>query len=247
MSSTGELSERQQKGLADVDKYVKSCHLFDVKVDPSIVISLLSGWEIIQPTKEFKEGALLPLIEVLKTNDHVKKIRMASSSMHDTRIRSAGNGNANARALGMILKTNTSIEDVDLSDTGLDNDGISELCDAIRINSSITKLNLSSNHFNEIGADRLRQALAENKAIKYLDISRNALGFQSISALVNCCSPKKMTIETSGNFVFEEVLNSVTHGIAFLFSVVGSILLITEVSDGSKYSDYHFWYVRGGV
>jgi hypothetical protein len=31
----------------------------------------------------------------------------------------------------------------------------------------------------------------------------------------------------SGNFVFEEVLNSVSHGIAFLASVVGANLLIS--------------------
>lgn len=36
-----------------VDNYVRSCRLFDVKIDPSVVISLMSGWEIIQPTTSF--------------------------------------------------------------------------------------------------------------------------------------------------------------------------------------------------
>ena len=45
---------------------------------------------------------------------------------------------------------------------------------------------------------------------------------------------------TSGNFVFEEIMNSVSHGVAFLGSVVGANLLISEAMDQYR-TDYHFW------
>ena len=38
-----------------------------------------------------------------------------------------------------------------------------------------------------------------------------------------------MVVQTNGNFVFEEILNSLSHGLAFLASVVGANLLISQV------------------
>ena len=38
-------------------------------------------------------------------------------------------------------------------------------------------------------------------------------------------------MQTNGNFVFEEILNSLSHGLAFLASVVGANLLISQVRE----------------
>ena len=40
-----------------------------------------------------------------------------------------------------------------------------------------------------------------------------------------------MLVQTNGNFVFEEILNSLSHGLAFLASVVGANLLISQVTE----------------
>lgn len=104
-----------------------------------------------------------------------------------------------------------------------------QLCDSLRLNTSIKNLNLSNNHFGESGAEKLRAALTENTTIKFLDLSRNALGFRSINALMCSCSSNGMLVQTNGNFVFEEILNSLSHGLAFLASVVGANLLIAQV------------------
>jgi Ran GTPase-activating protein (RanGAP) involved in mRNA processing and transport len=85
-----------------------------------------------------------------------------------------------------------------LSFTGLDDDGIGEICESIRLNRSVTSLNLSYNYFGEVGAERLRAALIENSTLKRLDLSRNALGFQSINALLCSCSPKGVSVKTNG-------------------------------------------------
>jgi hypothetical protein len=41
-------------------------------VDPSVVISLQTRWHVMQPTKSFCEGAMLPLAGILDTNEHIK-------------------------------------------------------------------------------------------------------------------------------------------------------------------------------
>ena len=130
--------------------------------------------------------------------------------------------------------------ELDLSNTGLDDDGVREICDALKVNQSLTCLNLSMNHFGEQGALTLQEALAHNVKLKNLDLSRNALGFRSINALVCSCTPKGMILQTSGNFVFEEILNSVSHGVAFIASVVASCVLISAAA-ANHLSVYHFW------
>lgn len=123
---------------------------------------------------------------------------------------------------------------------GLDDDGIREICNGIRKNSSIHTLNLSGNHFGEVGAAYLTEALGTNQSIKKVDLSRNALGFRSINSLLCACRPRNLTVLTNGNYVFEEILNSVTHGLAFLVSVVGANILISDAADVYR-TDYHFW------
>lgn len=221
-------------------KYLENCRKYGLEVDPSVVIALRTGWDILQPTRRFGEGGLLPLMGVLDHNTHIRKLRLQSSAMSDPVYRAAGNGNTNARALREILKSNNCIQQLDVSYTGLDDDGIGEICEGIKGNSSITDLNLSSNHFGEIGAEKLRLALLENSSIKNVDLSRNALGFRSINSLLCSCQSRGTLISTNGNFVFEEILNSVSHGVAFLVSVVAANVLIADAAD-AKFTDYHFW------
>ncbi len=95
------------------------------------------------------------------------------------------------------------------------------------------------NNFGYVGANALKSALLKNRTLRELDLSRNALGFQSINSLICACSSHGVTMKTFGNYVFEEILNSVTHGIAFLASIVGAFLLISTSLEHT--SDYHFW------
>jgi Haemolysin-III related/Leucine Rich repeat len=232
------LGRDQKRYQANVSTYIANCKKFGVTIDSSVVISLQSGWDLLQPSNQFAEGAMLPLIGILEENDHIRKVNLNSVGMR--RWPASGNGNSNARALRSIIKKNTTIEHLDLSNNGLDDDGIREICNGIKQNSTIKSLNLSSNHFGEIGAEQLRLALEENTSIKTLDISRNALGFRSISSLLCSCRPRGLDVATNGNFVFEEILNSVSHGIAFILAVVGANVLISKAAD-SQISDYHFW------
>lgn len=129
---------------------------------------------------------------------------------------------------------------VNCSVSCVDDDGVKEICEGLKVNDKVTKLNLSSNHFGQLGTSYLSEAMAINKGIKELDMSRNALGFNSINNLLCICKPRNVSVHTFGNYVFEEILNSVSHGVAFLGSVVGSVILMSDAADIYK-TDYHFW------
>lgn len=142
--------------------------------------------------------------------------------------------------MSILHKTNV-ITELNLSNTGLDDDGIKEICDGIKKNNTIKSLNLSHNHFGVAGAAYLAEALSVNRSIQSVDLSNNALGFGSIHSLLCACGPNKsLNILTSGNYVFEEILNSVSHGLAFLGAVVGANILISDAADVQG-SSYHFW------
>lgn len=192
-----------------------------------------------QPSNSFAPGALLPLMGILDNNIHIKKLNLSKTGVKEAYRR--GNGNSNARALSSILKENYHIEELDLSDNGLDDDGIAEVATGIINNRSIKKLNLSHNHFGEKGAELLRQALEVNNTIQEIDLSKNALGFISINNLLCCCSPKGMILQTQGNFVFEEVLNATSHGLAFIGSVIGSNLLISKAVENNGMFIYYIF------
>lgn len=156
------------------------------------------------------------------------------------RFRAAGNGNANARILNFVLQKNKWIEELDLSNNGLDDDGIREISEGLKENSGVQRLNLARNHFGTEGANYLHEALQTNRSVQDLDLSSNALGYHSINSLLCICGPRNVNVVTQGNYVFEEILNSVSHGIAFLGSVVGANILISDATDVYA-TDYHFW------
>lgn len=43
-----------------------------MQVDPSVVITLRTKWTVMQPTKNFCEGSLLPLAGILDSSDYIK-------------------------------------------------------------------------------------------------------------------------------------------------------------------------------
>jgi predicted membrane channel-forming protein YqfA (hemolysin III family) len=232
--------EEEVKCRAAAEEYIANCRHFHVNIDPSVVIALQTGWTVLQPSSRFTEGSMLPLKNILEESDMITKLNLSNVGMQDSRFRAAGNGNANARILNFVLQKNHWIKELDLSNTGLDDDGVREISEGLKENNSIEKLNLARNHFGIIGTNYLNDALKTNKSIHDLDLSSNALGYHSINSLLCVCGPRNINVITQGNYVFEEILNSVSHGVAFLGAIVGANILIADTTD-IYHTDYHFW------
>lgn len=225
-----------------LQQYLENCEKFGVQVDPSVCITLQTGWDILRLSKSIStEGSLLPLMGILENNQHVRKIDLQNISMSDYRFRCVGNGNSNARVLRNILIGNDTVEEVDLGRSGLDDDGLAELCSALGRNKSIKKLNLSGNDFTESGAGKLKDVLSGNTSLGEVNLSNNRLGFDIIASLECACLPSGLKLITDGNFVFEEVLNASTHGLGFLMTIVASIVLMNAVSEYEGTTNYHYW------
>lgn len=75
-----------QECNALAEKYVENCKRFEVTVDPSVVIALRTGWNILRPSNVYGEGSMLPLMGVLEGNKHITKINLQDVSMKDHRL-----------------------------------------------------------------------------------------------------------------------------------------------------------------
>ena len=82
--------------------------------------------------------------------------------------------------------------------------------------------------------------LERNASLQTLDISRNALGFHSVHRLRCCGAAHRVDMRVDGNYVFEEILNSLTHGLGFIASIVGMMLLMSAATAPGA-TPYHFW------
>ena len=228
-------------GIALCDKYFNNCTKLGVPVDPSVYISLQTQWEVLKPSSHFAEGDVLPLIGVLERAKHVRKLNLEGTGMADVQYRAVGNGNSNARALVPMLRGNPNITELNMQNTGLDDDGLREICRVIESNTSMHHLNLSFNNFTSLGAKALQEALQKNSTLKTLDLSNNQLGFESIQQLECSCQLSGLVLEKNGNFVFEEILNATSHGVAFIVSIVGGVVLMNAVVEQGHATDYHYW------
>jgi hypothetical protein len=155
------------EGLDDSEQYIRNCHKYGMKVDPSVVITLRTRWAVMQPTKNFCEGDLLPLAGILDHNNYIRRLNLSGAGVTNVKP-TAGNGDSNARVLHQILASNACIEALDISNTGIDDSGLQEVCEGLKKNASVVSLNVARNNFSSKGVAYLEAMLARNRNLKNL-------------------------------------------------------------------------------
>jgi len=123
-----------------IEAYLNNCDIYHVQPDSSILISLMTGWNVIKPSKNFKEGHLLPLSNVLCDDENVTHLDLSHTC-------TSGNGDSNMRILRGILSKNSTITHLDLSKCNVSDYGVAELSLGLKNNSSLKFAN-SPSHSN---------------------------------------------------------------------------------------------------
>ena len=96
------------------------------------------------------------------------------------------------------------------------------LQEALRQFTNSTKTNHTDRENDDTGAKTNENTNSSNKSsLRRLNVSRNSLGFKAINDLQCVCQQNNIQLEYQRNYIFEEVLNSVSHGIGFLLSCLG--------------------------
>lgn len=81
--------------------------MLEIPVDSYIASSLASNFDVLEPSDNNSTGKLLPLINILKRTEYIKKIIFPIK-------KSTSSGNSEANILGLILSSNKSISEIEI-------------------------------------------------------------------------------------------------------------------------------------
>eukprot|EP01080_Neovahlkampfia_damariscottae_P000274 gene274-6689_t len=202
-----------------LEKYLNLCKEYEVQpyASAQIVFDNPHLVDRIHLGKDFNKAQLLPLVEVLKTDKNIKTLD----------FRGAKIGSTGCIALRDLLNTNSTITKIDLTENRIDHYGIESISHLLKENNSLKSLILRGNLISKKGAHLLAKGLKSNSTLKHLDLSNCFLGYNGTSQIEKVI-PKGCYLDIHGNYVREEALNSFTHIIGILFSVIGGYFLIQE-------------------
>jgi len=214
--------------LKTIDFYTESCSKYGVDTDAGVLVALRFGRSKLRTSESFTDKGVLPLVEVLLHFPELKNQFRVLDFSHGA-ISSHG-----AVALGEMMKAvDHSVEELNLKNNKLGSHGARAIVNAL-IDNSITKVvNLRGCWIGERGGVYLSRKLLTNKstALTTLDLSLNAMGYRGMKAVDGALARRTahgldvMEVDLHGNNLNAEIGNAVTHGIGFIFCILGSIFM----------------------
>lgn len=78
-------AEMKRKGEEAAETYIQNCKKFEITVDPSVLITLKTGWSLLQPSRKFTEGSMLPLMNILDEYPSLTRLNLSNMTMQDSR------------------------------------------------------------------------------------------------------------------------------------------------------------------
>ena len=72
-----------------------------------------------------------------------------------------------------------------------------------------------------------------NYSLTHLDVSNNVTGYSGLLPILRIAEFSSLVVEAEGNYYMEEILNSATHGIGFIITLIGAYLLCNIARDDS--------------
>lgn len=121
-----------------------------------------------------------------------------------------------------------SLKVLNLSNCNIGEHGAVALAKALTANTSLERLLLRGNHIGVAGAAALAQMMLSNRSLRFLDVSNNNLRARGVVELESCAAvaEARVVVRTDGNFVREEIVGSVVHGVGLVVSAWGSFRLL---------------------
>ena len=260
ISSCANCSDNKWCVDCKISHYVRLCNVFGTSVDPSVVSTITTNWDMTQvvargPT----DASLLPFVFTLPYLSQLKSMYIGTHVSYSYR----GDGNWICRSLSPGLSGLPNLRTLDLQRLGIDGRGLNEVADAIAALPKLIELVLRHNYLGYYsGTDGLVTIVKDaSKTLRFIDISCNSLGYWNVRRIQaaaeesrHCpvdlhivedeprtqpragdsprmavkASPKARgghccyEIDVEGNFVVEEVWNSVLHGIGALLGIIGT-------------------------
>ena len=225
-----------------VSAYLAACEKTKASPDPAVVSVLQTGYSTLTLSPRLSgPGCLLPLLATLPDAPHVQTLRIVPDRKCQMHRNHSAAGDVDAWVLSKILRACQQITELHLEDCHFSLPAFAELSSAIGESEVLTKLTIQRCCLCDDGCAVLADALRGNTSIVDLDASYNWLGGRAAVALsaalrAGAAEDAVLRFEARGNAWFQEILNSVTHGLGAFLSIVGSIVLLHHAAaDNQKF------------
>jgi len=235
----------------DAEGYLDLCKELNFDADPSIYTCLLTKWRILQPT--LNASSLAPLLHFdWEKATFIEEIHF-DNAYHSNPQLSDATANLASRVIRLALIKSSSIKKISMDWANLGGIGFTELAAGVGASSSITALSMKGNRHNSTGKINnaaILEGLSRNKSLLHLDMRHNMLGSELCYKVTDLYHSRKKhggcTCHLDiydGNHVWEELANSMTHGIGVLASLCGAIVLLSnaEVKSPRSFVSYNLY------
>eukprot|EP01116_Phalansterium_solitarium_P008608 TRINITY_DN22545_c0_g1_i1.p1 TRINITY_DN22545_c0_g1~~TRINITY_DN22545_c0_g1_i1.p1 ORF type:complete len:481 (+),score=158.51 TRINITY_DN22545_c0_g1_i1:119-1561(+) len=240
--------------------YLDVCRKYSVVPDAAVIGALKTHDTRLKPGRTYGESDLLALVELLLLEHAVPNFHfdfdesvytshesdaIASPftwlDLSDSKIGSNG-----AILLEKLLSVDSSLTTLNLSNNRIGPRGARALSQALRKNTTLTTLILHGNRLYPKGATALAAGLREGAhQLTYIDLSNNHITFSGvleINAATTDCNKRRaesdqplLKVFDESNFITEEILNSITHGIGLAFAICASLFMLYEAWGRSRF------------
>ncbi|GMH64633.1 hypothetical protein TrST_g10096 [Triparma strigata] len=219
-----------------ITSYEAECSKVGSKPNPGVITTMKYGNPFLRPSNPFTDRDCIAMVEYLKTQPtiltSITRIDLTQSTkrkipgVHVRGIRSQG-----AVALSAIIGQMKNVRTLKLDGNKIGPYGLRPLLP--NLPSSLKTLSLRQCSIQQPGAQLISEKVVKDlgSKIEDIDLSLNGMGHWGISVLAESLRDrqlkggKRMLIDVDGNQVFQEVMNSVTHGLGIILCVVGTILM----------------------
>lgn len=180
-------------------------------------------------------AAAEPLLEGLVSEDGSSTCEVSPAWITRLDFTGATFGSNGAGLLAQLLATNATVRELCLAKCNVGPRGFEALARALVTNSTLERLEMHGNSCHRARAEVLAKALLQGAhRLQHLDLSNCSLSWEGCTAINSAIdklaerrkqAPRIEFLEF-GNWVREEIWNSVTHGIGALFAFIGSIVML---------------------
>jgi hemolysin III len=236
------------------------CQFYHCDVDAAVLTTIRFSLPSLRTSVSatFHDNDMLALCELLfrYANGPLQHIRRLDFSRR-TRVRSlpsmplrnlaaTGFGSHGALALAKLLQHTQFITELYLERNRIGPYGASALFIACATNATLQQLSVRRCRVGERGALAFAAYVIPSATggLQMADLSANAIGYRGSLAIeramqmrADCAAggptPPHLVLDMEGNLVFQEIMNSVTHGLGILLALVGAFIMSAAVQDRS--------------
>mmetsp|Transcript_13288 Transcript_13288/g.15543 ORF Transcript_13288/g.15543 Transcript_13288/m.15543 type:complete len:441 (+) Transcript_13288:127-1449(+) len=231
----------EELGEALLKSYMRHCEHAEL-ADPSVLTSLRTQWSHISASSRY---SLLPLYLALKETGSLSRgrryilnsLRVCAVEDLDARF-SNPLSDSNARAIRGIIECSDALLELDVSGIGLGSKGVLEIMYGVSQSRSLSVVRLSKNPrgFAGFADPRFAKAISVSH-LQVLDVSENHLDWHSLK-LLRKVKPPQLILVDNGNHIWEESLNTLTHGLGAAFALMGSWVMLWNAYGKSRRTFY---------